>query len=380
MNTQIVKTLVDRIAGFTDYNINVIDDHGIIIACSRNKEREGSFHEVAHNMLAYHQDIVEVEQGNSYIGVQPGINMLLEYRNKPIGVIGISGSPEKVKSIALLLKMSLELMLEQEINKQMQWKQKSLRERFFNHLLYSEEKTTDDLYQMAEQLGYKDDVFRVAVFCVPDHLGHIDEIMNILESSEYFRPQDIIQPVRNDQIIILKSFEWQKQMYSKSFYTSYKYILSEMLDTLAEHGFPCRFYIGSFQRKFAYLAESIKHAQWLKTNMDKNNGTRIFFFRNHVGQYLFNCIPPIDRYICFYAYDTFYDAAFKKNFIRIVSALQNNNYNLISSSRQLFVHKNTLINWLNKLRDEWSMNPIQNADDRMFFDLLLTHWQKDTNS
>lgn len=41
------ERLIDKISQFTEYNINVMDEDGIIIA-SRMKERVGTFHEVAY--------------------------------------------------------------------------------------------------------------------------------------------------------------------------------------------------------------------------------------------------------------------------------------------------------------------------------------------
>ena len=54
----------------------------------------------------------------------------------------------------------------------------------------------------------------------------------------------------------------------------------------------------------------------------------------------------------------------------IVGILERNNYNLVASSKELYIHKNTLIFRLNKIRDFLGLNPIQNAGDRAFMDFL----------
>ena len=49
------ERLIDKISQFTEYNINIMGDDGIIIA-SRMKERVGTFHEVAFQLLKGEED------------------------------------------------------------------------------------------------------------------------------------------------------------------------------------------------------------------------------------------------------------------------------------------------------------------------------------
>lgn len=49
------ERLIDKLSQFTEYNINIMDEDGIIIA-SRLKERVGTFHEVAFQLMKGDED------------------------------------------------------------------------------------------------------------------------------------------------------------------------------------------------------------------------------------------------------------------------------------------------------------------------------------
>lgn len=50
MDSVLAGKLIERISNFTDYNVNIMDENGILVA-SRMKERIGSFHEVAFDII-----------------------------------------------------------------------------------------------------------------------------------------------------------------------------------------------------------------------------------------------------------------------------------------------------------------------------------------
>ena len=67
------------------------------------------------------------------------------------------------------------------------------------------------------------------------------------------------------------------------------------------------------------------------------------------------------------------DEKSKLSVIELIEALRKNNYNLNNTSKELFVHKNTLIFRYNKIKDMYNVNPIQNTADREFMDWLALY-------
>ena len=113
LNPDLASRFVEQISTYTDYNVNIMNEKGIIIA-SRDTGRIDSYHETAHKMIKSRQDMIAVTDNESYLGVKNGVNLLVYEGKTPVGVVGVTGVPEKVQEIALIIKMALESMLRYE--------------------------------------------------------------------------------------------------------------------------------------------------------------------------------------------------------------------------------------------------------------------------
>ena len=100
---------MERVRSYTDYNVNIMDEKGIIIA-SKDEKRVGSFHEVAYRILQGEGDEISVSEKDEFLGVKEGVNIAIVENRKRIGVIGITGKAREIKPIALVMKMAVETM------------------------------------------------------------------------------------------------------------------------------------------------------------------------------------------------------------------------------------------------------------------------------
>ena len=65
-----------------------------------------------------------------------------------------------------------------------------------------------------------------------------------------------------------------------------------------------------------------------------------------------------------------------ENYVTVMTALSASNYNLAEGSKRIQVHKNTLVYRLDKLRELFGMNPIQEQKDRNFMNNLCEYLVK----
>ena len=91
LDVELAEKIIDKLADCTDYNVNIMNDKGIIVA-SKDKSRVGTFHEVALEIVQKKLDYKEVEAEDTFLGAKPGINMPLEHKKTIIGVLGLTGS------------------------------------------------------------------------------------------------------------------------------------------------------------------------------------------------------------------------------------------------------------------------------------------------
>lgn len=136
LNKQTAQKIVKRAMNIIHNSVNVMDKNGIIIA-SGDSSRLSQKHIGA--VLAIRENrVVEIDEELAQkwnFEAKPGINVPINYLGKTLGVVGISGEPEKVRSYAELVKMTAELIIEQQILlEQERWAYR-YKEEFILHLL-----------------------------------------------------------------------------------------------------------------------------------------------------------------------------------------------------------------------------------------------------
>ena len=110
----LAQQIVNTIKDVCSYDINFINSSGTIIA-STNSARIGAFHEIGRK-AAVTGTTIEVAESDNFTGTRQGINMPLYHEDRLLAVIGITGSPEKVRKYAFLAQRITSLLIrEQEL-------------------------------------------------------------------------------------------------------------------------------------------------------------------------------------------------------------------------------------------------------------------------
>lgn len=137
LSKELAKSIVEKTMNVVDYNINIMNENGVIIA-SGNKERIGTIHEGSIIALQRKSEFnVNENESKKLHGVHQGTNIVIEFRNKIVGVIGITGKPKEVLGYAKLIKMTAEMMIEQEhVMKELEWNNR-IKEEMILALIYN---------------------------------------------------------------------------------------------------------------------------------------------------------------------------------------------------------------------------------------------------
>ncbi len=141
INKLIAEEFVEKAMKLINLNVNVMDNNGIIIA-SGEKSRIGTVHEGA--MLAIKKDesvIISDYDIELLNGTKNGINIPIYCRGILEGVVGITGEGEEIANYGKLVKMTMELYLENEILVEEQAKDRNLREKFYLSLINNQEES-----------------------------------------------------------------------------------------------------------------------------------------------------------------------------------------------------------------------------------------------
>lgn len=369
----LAKKFIEQVTQYTDYNINIMNDQGVIIA-SRDPKRVGTFHEVAYYIVTGTEDMVVTSSDDDYPGVKPGINMVINIDGRREGVVGITGSPKEIKPIALITKMAIEAMLKYEKQQAEILRRQNRKEQFAAMLTHEEFSDPKTLRSMARQLNYSETILRVPILCRLCDINP-EPFLELIKSGERHSTEDISFVLDDSHILIFKTMKET----DRRFFSDYKYLIADYLRTalkwLREQEKECKFYIGSFQGSFSQYYYAYRHCKWLEETVETESTSA--FFYDYAGDYIQKIIPMNELQRMFNIYERELDEEFKREYLEITGALIACNYNLVSAAKKLFMHKNTLLYHYNKIKDVLNVNPIASGQDRIFMEAFYTYLRKE---
>ena len=339
LSEDLAHAIVKRTMEVIPYNVNVMNNEGIIIA-SGDKSREGFLHKGALTAIQK-KGIFEVTVET--LTEKMGVNLPIYYGNEIIGVIGISGDPKEVRPLVYVIKVVAELIIEQQyaLNKDLEDKLKL--ENFLREWCsVSREKLSERFVRRAEQRGINIDIPRVAVLMSGKRLGTtvMDSLKGYLHDDEYvIRYQDNMLVLLKDISSIAKRIELITQKFAQIEFAG-----------VGDAG--------------VNLAESVKKAGKALSavkNMQKSPSNIMYFF---------DCL----------IYDMVTGYKEKKSFQNVIAELskqadylvdtvaaylrKNGNVNDVAS--ELHIHRNTLAYRIQKI-EEYTGKNLHDVNDLFFF-------------
>lgn len=155
LDRKLAQKIADEVMKNIGYNINVMNEKAIIIG-SGNSNRINTFHETAMRAIETRESQeVSVSEAEKLQGVKPGINMpIIDCDNRLIGVVGITGLPQEVRNIGKLVKMTAELIIEQQKTLNRLYSHRNDKEMLMNTLISEESMMKkNEIKQWAQKWG-----------------------------------------------------------------------------------------------------------------------------------------------------------------------------------------------------------------------------------
>ena len=149
LSKDIAQKIVSEMMDVIPYNINVMDENGVIIG-SGDVKRIGNVHEGARKAIN-NQLINEIHEKGEKI--KPGVNEPIIINEKIIGVIGITGNPDEVIKFSKLVRVTAVLLIEQSrINEEMQNKRLNS-QKFYQDLAHRTKEYDDEFHERSKSYG-----------------------------------------------------------------------------------------------------------------------------------------------------------------------------------------------------------------------------------
>ncbi|EDL50679.1 Carbohydrate diacid regulator [Vibrio mediterranei] len=375
LNSLIAKQIVDRAKKIIAYSINVMDENGVIIGSSDpsrlHQTHEGALLAIRDNRTIEINDSV----ASTLSGVKTGINLPIIYSDQVIGVVGISGTPEEVRSYGELVKMTAELIVEQAaLMSQVQWNKRH-REELLLQLIEGSSLNDGQLLSIAQRLDLDLSQPRVATVIKvipragePVTLEHLQKLVHLLEHPE--RDNIVgIASVSMNEIVVLKpvtivNHTWNRKEEQKRVAKLVKRIDNEC-------DFSIQMAIGDYFPGLIGLARSYETAK-ATIESSTSNDDAVMFYQDRKLSVLVSSIKqdpwratqlkaPIEKLMA---------ADSKQVLLKTLSTFFAQNCDLAQTCESLHIHRNTLRYRLDKIQQETSLD-INKLDDKIQLYLAL---------
>jgi carbohydrate diacid regulator len=384
---ELAQQIVDRAMTLAQHNVNIMDEKGIIIG-SGHKHRLGTFHKGAQDVIQGNR-VIEIypHELDIYPGSLPGVNWPIVLEDQLIGVVGVSGQPDEVRDTARLIKAVTELILEREVLRDEIRFHQQLREQFAVQLL-SENVAANSkgLSRTAKMLDFNMDLPRfVAVADIRPLLEHAREnygnlefaalrtrenILGSLERSDLISPEDIYAFLDN-HLIVVKHCQPQNWDSQSAWGLSLGLLLASGDD---RSQLPVGF--GSIAPSFMNLFLSYREALFALKNTLPGITNSIYQFDIMAGYLARVAANSAECQALTQLRRSVGEKLERKyDMHATVRALLENNLNMTATAQALFIHRNTLIFRLEKLKEATSLEPSRSLNHAILCKILFASLQ-----
>ncbi|MFH1940424.1 MAG: helix-turn-helix domain-containing protein, partial [bacterium] len=330
-------------------------------------------------------------------GAKPGINLPIEHNNKIIGVVGITGEPDEVSPFGEVIKMTVEMMLQQEfLLKELQLEQQA-RGNFIHDLISGRIGNDSDLFITRGQIvGYDILIPRVAL--VVDiyqfektakqslqafkgskegeiHLQKLkNDVLKTIQGIFADTPQEIVSYTGGDRFVVLKTINLKDsdEILRKKLFR----IGKKIKDTISQKmKFKVTIGIGEYHEDIQGLNKSFKEAtQALDVGTRLGGAGDIYHVDNlGVGKLLAEIREESQQEFMektIYSTKNNKEKKINEFLLETLQGFFDNNLSITQTAKALFVHRNTLLYRLGRVKKITGLDP-KKFDDAVQLRLAL---------
>lgn len=377
ISQEIAQDIVNHLMVIIKRNVNIMNCDGIIIA-SGEKDRIHTFHQGGQCAVSQ-QSVIEIfpNKATQFIGALPGVMWPIELKEKIVGVVGVTGEPQEVRSTARLVKTVTELILERDMLLSNYSSENRLKEQLVSLLLSEDlEKGEQDIQTLAGILNFRLELPRVAILI--DIETSFSQGFGGLQNLMFDRMREsVTRAIGNSRTF---STDDTALFYKKYFcilkVVSEKQNLQEFLKNLVTLfqalSLQVRIGIGGRTQNQWQLRQSYREAEFSLAykafdSIQSIGQHRILvdFALSPANETYSSCLPLIALK------NKVMNLQEKYDIYNTLHCLLENNLNITATADQLFIHRNTLKFRLRKLEQFTGLVPCHSFDDAVLCKLIL---------
>ncbi|MCQ4727045.1 helix-turn-helix domain-containing protein [Anaerotignum faecicola] len=349
ISNQILQSTIDGLKNITRKELSVIEKEGKIIATTEGPEMNGSM----------------VEDIDSFVVSPAESQLVLGYQyfkvydnNVPEYVVQVKGEDEESYRIGKITAFQIQNLL-------VAYKERYDKDNFIKNLLL-DNLLLVDIYSRAKKLHIENNVKRIVYLIETD----IDKDMNIVEMVRNIFPaktKDFVTAVDEHCIILVKEIREKETL------EDIEKTAKQISDTLnGETGSKTFIAIGTAVTDLKDVSRSYKEAKMAIEVGRIFDGEKsiVNYEQLGIGRLIYQLPIPLCKMFIKEVLHGLTIDDFDEETLATVGKFFENNLNVSETSRQLYIHRNTLVYRLDKLQKMTGLD-LRNFDDAIIFKITL---------
>ncbi len=358
---EIAQQIVDEINTTISRDLNIMDHDGIIVA-STDAARVGTLHTVARDLLKSGMDSYIVRTDDLPSGCRRGINLPITIKGERLGVVGITGDPAEVSGLGKVIQKMTEIMLIEVQQQAALSYLETTKHNFIERLLFGDVSDTRNLRITANGLDF--DLFApktLALFgpigdslMLPSELagqgavGIVRMVQNLLKSS-----RSICVPI-NGNILVLFNENQLSAIRAQAL------SICQSISSFYNRSIYCG--ISQHAQDYTELPQKYKQALTACRVAASSGGSVVAVFNEQSLPFIIQSIPEYTMNTLMATTFARCDEAERAELLATLSLYFKHGGNTALAAEALFIHPNSFLYRLNKVKLKTGLDPRQPMD------------------
>ena len=340
ISNQILQSTIDGLKNITRKDMSVVEKEGKVIATTEE------------NMIGRQIDAIE-----NFVGSQADSQLILGYQyfkvydnGIPEYVIQVKGEDEDGYRIGKIAAFQIQSLL-------VAYKERYDKDNFIKNLLL-DNLLLVDIYSRAKKLHIENNIRRI-VYLIETNIDKDMNIVEIVRSIFPAKTKDFVTAVDEHSIILVKELREKETM------DEIEKIAKMITDTLStELNVKVYISIGTVVSDLKDVSRSYKEAKMALEvgKIFESDKYIVNYEKLGIGRLIYQLIKEVLHGLTMDDFD--------EETLATVNKFFENNLNVSETSRQLYIHRNTLVYRLDKLQKMTGLD-LRNFDDAIIFKITL---------
>ena len=354
----IFQQFVNEIGKMIKYDINLIDKEGRIVA-STDQSRIGHTHEAALIIIENGLNKLVINDDDSYKGTKKGINLPVMLQDELVAIVGITGEPSKVEEYGEIIRKVTQMMFQEERDKQRERISHTLYKNLICEWLMQAPRDYNDFISRAKLLGIEVELDRRCIIFQltgnaksENYSKQLVKANDILSASIQYnikgRSNGVYLCQESRSIVLFPEADGEEFM---SFCLNMKEKVEENTSVKLAVG------VGSVGRRIEEIQRSFTEAEQAVSVSMRDIACAVRLYEEMDVETLFQNISDDEKRIFIKRVMGSTPVNKLPRYMEVLYEMYQLNGSISQVAAKLFVHKNTLQQWILKIKEYTGYDP-----------------------